>query len=112
MAPRIICLMYHRFASREDYTQKYGTERVYTVPTDSFEQQILYLKEHGYTFVTPDQVRGFITGESDLPQPSALFTFDDGCVSAKQQALPILQKYEARATYFVTTDPNAPVSFS
>jgi len=105
--PRIICLMYHRLAPREAYEHLTGVERIYTVQADAFESQIAHLKNAGYTFVTPDQVRQFVTGELQLPDKSVLITFDDGCLSVDKIARPILQRYTACGTMFVTTDPNS-----
>ena len=103
----MICLMYHRLDLRENYERFSGTGHIFTLPVDEFERQIAYLKDVGYTFVTPDQVRCYLNGDFVLQEPSALITFDDGCLSVKQYALPILEQYGACATVFVTTDPNS-----
>lgn len=103
--PWVVCLMYHRFATREEYRKRQGTERIFTIPVESFDQQIRHLKDSGYTFVTPEQVRRCAVGEAQLPHPSVLLTIDDGCMSIYQHAIPVLRKYGARATVFVTTDP-------
>ncbi|MCG2776104.1 MAG: polysaccharide deacetylase family protein [Desulfobacterales bacterium] len=103
----MICLMYHRLDLRENYERISGTEHIFTLPVDEFKRQIAYLKDAGYTFVTPDQVRRYLNGDLVLQEPSVLITFDDGCLSVKQYTLPILEKYEACATVFVTTDPNS-----
>jgi peptidoglycan/xylan/chitin deacetylase (PgdA/CDA1 family) len=77
------------------------------MPVEEFELQISYLKNAGFIFVTADQVRQFVNRNLVIEEPSVLVTFDDGCLSVKQQAVPILEKYEACATVFVTTDPNS-----
>lgn len=105
--PRVICLMYHRLASVEDYRGSEGTERVFTLPSDVFEAQIAYLKNGGYSFVTPDQVCRFVRGEEQLPDRSVLLTFDDGCASIDRIARPILERYEVCGTTFVTVDPDS-----
>lgn len=103
----MICLMYHRLFSREDYERTTGTERIFAMSVDRFEQQITYLKDAGYRFITPDQASSFISGGLDVPQKSVLVTFDDGCESVLQYAQPILKKHGACATVFVTTDPES-----
>jgi peptidoglycan/xylan/chitin deacetylase (PgdA/CDA1 family) len=105
----MICLMYHRLAYQRIYQRLTGTERIFTMPVEEFELQISYLKNAGFFFVTPDQVRRFVNRNLAIEEPSVLVTFDDGCLSVKEQAAPILEKYEACATLFVTTDPNSHV---
>lgn len=96
--------MYHRLASSENYKDIRGIERIFTLSADRFDNQIAYLKSDGYRFVTPDEVRLFAAGELELPEKSVLITFDDGCLSVREYAFPILQQHGARATLFVTTD--------
>jgi len=103
----MICLMYHRLDLRVNYERFSGTEHIFTLPVDEFKHQIAYLKDAGYTFVMPDQVRRYLNGDLVLQEPSVLITFDDGCLSVKRCALPILEQYGACATVFVTTDPNS-----
>lgn len=105
----MICLMYHRLASREDYEKTLGTERIFTLPVDEFEKQIKNLVSNNYTFVTPEQTVAFVSNELELPEKSVLITFDDGCLSVKQYAIDILSRYNACATLFVATDPNSRV---
>ncbi|MGQ9663252.1 MAG: polysaccharide deacetylase family protein [Kiritimatiellia bacterium] len=105
--PRVLCLMYHRLASAEDYGCLQGTERIFTLPADVFEAQLAFLKRAGFSFVGPDMICQFALGETQLPDQSVLLTFDDGCVSVDRIARPILERYGACATTFVTTDPNS-----
>lgn len=105
--PRILCLMYHRFSSREEYERRQGVERIFTLPVDAFEEQIAYLKRAGYAFLTPEQVERFATGRLDLTGPAVLITCDDGCLSVRERALAVLQRHGARATAFVTLDADS-----
>lgn len=105
--PRLVCLMYHRFAPLAEYQRTERSERIFTVAAEHFDRQLAHLKESGYTFVSADQARSFAAGELVLPTPSVLLTFDDGCLSAYELALPILRRHGAYATMFVTTDPRS-----
>jgi len=105
--PRVVCLMYHRLAPREIYEKRQGTERVFTLPAESFEEQIRYLKNAGYSFLTCEQVRDWAAGEFTPPDPSVLLTFDDGCISVYEVALPILERHDARVVCFFTLDPES-----
>lgn len=99
--------MYHRFASREEYARAAGTERIFTLPTDAFEEQVAYLKSAGYCFATADEARRYAAGTWRPSSPAVLLTIDDGCASAGRLAHPILRRHGACATVFVTTDPGA-----
>src|SRR5215475_403382 len=105
--PRLVCLMYHRFVTDEEYRKCHGTERIYSMPLGRFEAELARLRERGYTAVTMDDAVAFARGERSLPQPAVLITIDDGCRSAVTRAVPLLRKYSLRATLFVTTDSHA-----
>jgi peptidoglycan/xylan/chitin deacetylase (PgdA/CDA1 family) len=105
--PRLVCLMYHRFVSLAEYQRAQRTERIFTMAAEHFDRQLSHLKESGYTFVSADQARSFAAGALSLPARSVLLTFDDGCLSAYELALPILRRHHACATMFVTTDPES-----
>jgi peptidoglycan/xylan/chitin deacetylase (PgdA/CDA1 family) len=103
--PRLVCLMYHRLAPASFYATVRGGERTFTLPTESFAEQLAELRAQGYRFVTPSQASAFLDGRDPSTQPAVLITFDDGCVSVFREAIPILKEHQACATAFVTTDP-------
>lgn len=105
----ILCLMYHRLCADDQYEALSGPERVFTIPVGRFEWQIKRLRDSGYAFVGPQQVRDFAAGESSLDQPAVMITFDDGCRSVGELGAPVLKRFGACATLFVTTDENAEV---
>jgi len=104
-SPRLLCLMYHRLASHESFDRKTGTERIFCIPVDAFEEQIRFLVSRGSRFVPADEATQFALGRRPLTGPSVMITFDDGCCSVKTYAEPLLRKHGACATAFVTTDP-------
>ena len=103
--PRALCLMYHRLSSRRERDRIRGLDRNYTVPVEELEKQISYLKESGYRFLTADDALRLARREWKLDQPGVALTFDDGCVSVFEDAMPVLQRHGVCATAFVTTDP-------
>lgn len=103
--PRALCLMYHRLASRRECEAIRGVDRNYTVPVEELDSQIAYLKNQDYRFLTADEARRLARRELQLAQPGVVLTFDDGCVSVFDSALPVLQRHGVCATAFVTTDP-------
>ena len=68
-----------------------------------FEEQIKYLAENEYYVPTWDEVLGYITRSNGLPLKSVVITVDDGDESFFRLAVPILEKYNFRATSFVIT---------
>lgn len=75
-----------------------------TITVKEFDEQMAYLKEAGYTTITPDQLVDYLQSGKALPENPVLITFDDGYEDNYLNAYPILQKYQFTATIFVVTD--------
>ena len=87
-----------------------------TLTTAEFDEQIKYLKENGYTFISPDELVNAWDNDATLPDKPVIITFDDGYADMYKNVLPILKKYDAKATLFIITDyinlyPNYLTSF-
>jgi len=89
-------LTYHRFAD--------SCTSPLCVPTRVFDRQMKYLKEHGYSVLTPAELLAFLEYRQGLPKKSVLITMDDGYRSVYNVAYPILKKYGFTATLFIYTD--------
>lgn len=74
---------------------------VNSISPRTFESQIRFIVEQGYTAITPDRLIQAITSHSALPRCSILITFDDGYESFYTYAYPILEKYGLTATVFM-----------
>lgn len=86
-------LMYHRISPDENL------QNDFTITPKQFEDDIAYLISKGYQFFTAKEL-SYAT--SVLPANKiAVITFDDGYASDYLYALPILEKYNAKATFFV-----------
>jgi peptidoglycan/xylan/chitin deacetylase (PgdA/CDA1 family) len=90
-------LCYHRFSKRKSHDK-------ISVSEETFERQIAYLKNNGYTPITLRQFFDFIELRRRPPQKSLLITIDDGWKSAKSIAYPILKKYGFHAVLFIYPD--------
>lgn len=90
-------LCYHRF------DHKKSPDKI-TVSEETFNRQMAYLKNNGYTPLTLRQYSDFIDSRRRPPQKSLLITIDDGLKSVKSIAYPILKKYGFPAVLFVNTD--------
>ena len=75
-----------------------------TLGVDQFEQQIKYLTDNGYNFITIDEFLDAREGNAQLPNKPVILTFDAGYVDMFKNVFPILQQYNARATLFAITD--------
>lgn len=90
-------LCYHRFQHKK------SPDKI-TVSEDTFNRQMAYLKNNGYTPLTLRQLSDFIDSRRRPPQKSLLITIDDGLKSVKTIAYPILKKYGFPAVLFINTD--------
>ena len=92
-------LMYHFFY---DKNVSSGKDNNYMEISD-FEDQIKYLTDNDFYFPTWQEVEDYIEGKINLPSKSVVITVDDGDDSFFELAVPIIQKYNAKATSFVIT---------
>lgn len=90
-------LCYHRFQHKK------SPDKI-TVSEETFNRQMAYLKNNGYTPITIRQFSDFIYSRRRPPQKSILITIDDGLKSVKTIAYPILKKYGFPAVLFVNTE--------
>lgn len=89
-------LCYHRFGNHSNSPL--------VVPEEVFERQMRYLKENGYTVISPEQMLAFLDYDQPLPRKSVMITVDDGYSSFYTVAYPILKKYGFTATLFIYTN--------
>ncbi len=68
-----------------------------------FQGQMELLARH-FCPVTLDDVARFVRAEKGLPERSVVVTFDDGYVDNLEMAMPILDRVEIPATFYVTVD--------
>ncbi len=64
-----------------------------------FERQLAFFKEHFHVLPLTD----LLEGKQKPDRFNIALTFDDGYLNNLQLALPLLEKYELPATFFVTT---------
>lgn len=71
----------------------------HNTPPD-FEQQLIYLRDHGYQTVTMDQVADALAGRTVLPLKPIAISFDDG-YSDQMSAFKLLKKYQMKAIFYI-----------
>lgn len=92
-ATNISVLCYHQIAPRAD--------NIMTTTPELFEQQMQYLKEHGYRPVSISDAAAFLRGKKKLEGKPVLITFDDGYDGIYKYAFPVLKKYHYPAAVFL-----------
>lgn len=95
-------LMYHHILPQEDIKGLFADNNV-VVSVEQFQRDIDTLKARGYETVSLRQLNDFVRNGTELPDKSVLITFDDGYLSNKIYAMPILQKAGYTAVIFALT---------
>lgn len=75
----------------------------YYVGAGEFETHLKYLKENGFSVLNLAEASEVLAGKRAMPQRPVVVTFDDGYEDNFSAALPLLEKYGMRATFFITT---------
>mgnify|MGYP000904118729 FL=1 len=93
--PRV--LMYHMVSPHRPGAKFNGLR----VTPERFETQLAWLKREGWHFFTVSELwKQWDT----LPAKSVAITFDDGYADNLHDALPLLEKYDAKATIYMVVD--------
>ncbi|MBS2772144.1 polysaccharide deacetylase family protein [Anoxybacillus rupiensis] len=94
-------LMYHHIlkpAENKNY------RNVSTTISDlQFNQQMNWLKTHGYEAITLERLENYVKGTANLPAKAVVITFDDGLKTSFLYAYPVLKSYGFKAANFVIT---------
>lgn len=85
-AEPLVAIAYH------DITLQRSND-AYAISVAQFRDQMNYLRDAGYVPVSLQQIEQARQGTVNLPDKPVLLTFDDGLVSFKSSALPILREF-------------------
>lgn len=91
-------LMYHYIRTVDAAADPLGYNL--SVTPENFEQQIAWIQQQGYSGVTMAVAQRCMRG-GGCPARAIALTFDDGYEDAYTAALPILQRYGMRATFYI-----------
>jgi peptidoglycan/xylan/chitin deacetylase (PgdA/CDA1 family) len=94
-------LMYHHLL-KDDENHNFRDVST-TITPEAFEEQMKWLHDNGYTAITLKELEPYIQGKKVLPEKSVVITFDDGIISSREYAYPILEKYGFKAENFIIT---------
>jgi peptidoglycan/xylan/chitin deacetylase (PgdA/CDA1 family) len=95
MENKAIVLMYHRV------TDLIIDPFELSVSTDNFDQQLQVLKKKFTILSTEEMVHSL--QRRNVPSNAVCITFDDGYADNYTNALPLLEKYNCPATFYITT---------
>ena len=100
-ASRIPVLTYHMVVSDKQKKKAKYRRSSLAVSQSTFEKHVKYLVNNGYRTINCDEFYLWYKGKINLPPKSVLITFDDGNIGVATYALPILKKYDVKATTFI-----------
>ena len=83
-------IMYHFISKGEDINNKF------TISAKTFEEDLKYLSENGYTTILVNDLINYTENGLDLPEKPIILTFDDGAYNNYCYAYPLAQKYNAK----------------
>jgi peptidoglycan/xylan/chitin deacetylase (PgdA/CDA1 family) len=83
-------LMYHGVSSR-------------SLAPEVFEQQVRYLAKH-FDFYWASEIPDLLARVPRLSRPAIVLTFDDGLRNNVVNVVPVLERYRAKATFYVVSD--------
>ncbi|MCI9015554.1 MAG: polysaccharide deacetylase family protein [Clostridia bacterium] len=69
----------------------------FIVSPDTFEKDLLYIKEKGYTTITMQDLINYVYSDIPLPYKPIIITLDDGHYNNLTYIVPILKKYNMKA---------------
>lgn len=68
----------------------------YTITPDTFEGDLRYLKENGYSTINMQDLLDYVQGGPALPEKPVMLTFDDGYYNNYLYAFPLAKQYESK----------------
>jgi len=94
-------LCYHQI--REYKATDSKTARDYIVPPGRFAEQMQILADSGYHTILPDQLYDYLLYGKQLPEKPVMLTFDDTDLEQYTEALPVMEKHDFKAVFFIMT---------
>lgn len=93
---RAVILMYHIIDKPHS-----GSESRFCCTVSKFERQMRFLKDSGYRLISLENLVAGLNGNLEIPDNSAVITFDDGFECNYHNALPVLVREKIPAVMFI-----------
>ncbi len=94
-------LCYHQIRDWKGTDSKSAKD--YIIPIATFQDHMKMLADSGYHTISPDQLYAYLTTGATLPSKPVMLTFDDGDLTQYTNALPVLDKYGFKASFYIMT---------
>lgn len=86
---------------------------IVTISLTRFEEQMQYIKDHGYTIIPLKDAVAYLQGKKkSLPPKSVVITIDDGRITVYQYLLPLVKKYNIPVTLFIYPEITSKESYA
>ena len=86
---KLVILMYHGFTEG-------NKESDYVLNIKKFEEDIIYLKKQGFSFVDTNDIIDYVYSGKNLPEKTVMLTFDDGYLNNYIYAFPVIKKHKVK----------------
>lgn len=91
---RAAILLYHSIDDNDVF---------HTLSPKVFRKQMDYLKKNGYNVIKLAELERMLSDKNEIPEKTAVLTFDDGFLSHYNNVFPVLRGYGFPASFFVCT---------
>ena len=92
-AVKLPVIMYHLVLKNP------GTKNKFIISEATFEEDLKYINENGYTTILVKDLIDYTEGKCDLPSKPILLTFDDGAYNNYLYAFPLAKKYNSKFVF-------------
>lgn len=93
--------MYHDFVTQLDLDSGVLFDE-YAIWKDEFEQDLIWLKDNGYTTITSQELIDYLNGNASLPEKPIILTIDGGKMGVYKNAYPLLKEHNMKAVLAVS----------
>lgn len=97
-ARALVVLQYHHISD--------DTPKATSTPPDLFKAHLEYLANNDFKVIGLDALAKLVRADKQLPDKTAVITFDDGYLSVYENAYPLLEKYGFPFAVFINTEPH------
>ncbi len=99
-AVKIPVIVYHKIVDHETKIKEYKNNE-WANDLDEVEKQLKYLYDNGWKSIDLDEFYSWYMKEKDLDPKTFVLTIDDGDIEVYNNLLPLLEKYNFKATSFL-----------
>ena len=95
-------LVYHHVRKQEGWAKSTWSWKM-TVTPETFERDMQWLRDKGYTSLSLDGLVSAMDGTSPMPAKPVVITFDDNNLSQYDLAAPLMEKYGFIGVFYIVS---------